>query len=361
LHGSAKSSAIDEKLQIVVLAGGIGSRFWPASTPRRPKQLLPLASERPLIVDTVSRAESLVPPERLHILAGEHLAAPFRSALDLPESSYMLEPAAKGTAPVLAWAAHNLARIHPESVMVSLHSDHRIEPLGGFIQVVRAAAELADRDGLLLTVGVVPTRPETGYGYIEPGSELEAAEGLRAFEVDSFTEKPDAATASTYMNAGYFWNTGIFVWRVDRFLEEVREHAPEIGDLLHLLDDGRPDEFFARVPSITVDVAIMERSMRVATVAATFEWDDVGNWEALARTHTPDENGNVRVGPGAIVGGGGNIVYGEGAPVVLYGVDDLVVVRTDEATLVIRRELAPDLKSLLDGLPADVTNLEGDR
>jgi mannose-1-phosphate guanylyltransferase len=321
--------------------------------------MLPLASKRPLIVDTVERAKALVPPERLHILAGQQLAESFRSVLDLPESSYLIEPQIRGTAPVLAWAAHELSLIEPEAVMVSLHADHRIEPLGEFVRNVRAAAALADRESLLLTVGAPPSRPETGYGYIGPGPALPADPGLAAYRVETFAEKPDADTAARYIADGFFWNTGIFVWRVDRFLEEVRRHAPEIGDLINLLDMGQVEEFFQQAPVLTVDVAIMERSDRVGTVAATFDWDDVGSWEALTRTHVPDADGNVRIGAGAVVDGAGNIIYGEGSPVVLYGVEDLVVVRTGSATLVTTRGRAPDLKTLLESLPAELRDPEG--
>jgi len=165
--------------------------------------------------------------------------------------------------------------------------------------------------------------------------------------VATFTEKPDRETAEAYLDAGFLWNTGIFVWRADRVLEEVRAHAPEVGDLLPLLDEGEVEEFFERAPTITVDVAVLERSARVGAIAATFEWDDVGSWEALARTAEPDADGNVRVGPGQAFESRDNLVYAEDAPVVLDGVEGLVVVRTADATLVTTRERAPDLKRML--------------
>lgn len=328
----------------------MGSRFWPASTPERPKQLLPLASPRPLIVDTVERGLSLVPPERLRILAGEHLAAPFRAALpELGPESYLVEPAARGTCPVLAWAAWTLHRIDPGAVLVSLHSDHLIRPLEGFQETVRAAAALAREQELLVTVGVEPDRVETGYGHIQPGEALPCPGG-EAFRIAAFHEKPDAETAERYMDDGYFWNTGIFVWKASVFLEEVERHAPEVAEHFPLLEREGSRAFFDAVPVCVVDTAVMERTRRAATVKARFAWDDVGSWEALSRTREGDASGNVTEGEGHVVDGGGNVVYAEGGSVVLWGVDDLVVVRTANTTLVMPRTRAPRLKELLTSM-----------
>jgi len=337
---------------VLVLAGGVGSRFWPLSTPERPKQLLPLASDRPLIVDTVERARALVPDERLRILAGEHLAAPFRSVLpDLPASSYWIEPRARGTAPVLAWAAWRLARLDPDAVMVSLHSDHLIRPLQSFRESVELAAALARREGLLLSIGARPDRPDTAYGYLEPGGSLGGAGNVVAHLVKAFHEKPDAATAARYVEQGHFWNTGIFVWKAVVLLEEIARHAPEIAEHLPLLDRG-DEPFFDAVPVCVIDRAIMERSERVGMVGAAFDWDDVGGWESLSRTRQADADGNVVVGDAHVVDARDNIVYADQGSVVLYGTEGLVVVRAKDTTLVVPRDMAGDLKRLLASLDA---------
>lgn len=334
-----------------MLAGGIGSRFWPVSTPDRPKQLLPLASDRPLIVDTVERARALVPDGRIRVLAGEHLAAPFRSALpDLPGEAYLVEPRARGTCPVLAWAAWEIARTDPDAVLVSLHSDHLIRPVEGFVATVRDAARVARQEGALVTVGVTPDRVETGYGHIQPGAPITLPGGGAAFRVAAFHEKPDEATARAYMEAGYVWNSGIFVWRASDFLDEVRRHAPEVAACLPLLEEGGPQAFFDAVPVSVVDTAVMERSDRVACVRASFSWDDVGSWESLARTRDRDEGGNVVLGDGAVVEGRENVVFAEDGQVVLFGVEGLVVVRTSDRTLVLPRHRAAGLKTLLQAL-----------
>lgn len=334
-----------------MLAGGIGSRFWPVSTRERPKQLLPLASPNPLIVDTVERARALVDDRRIRILAGEHLASPFRRALpDLPDEAYLVEPEARGTCPVLAWAAWEVARLDPEAVLVSLHSDHLIRPLDGFRDTVRAAAALAREQELLVTIGIVPDRVETGYGHIQLGERLAADPAAEAHRVEAFHEKPDAATARRYVDAGYLWNSGIFVWKARTFLNEVARHAPEVAACLPLLESGGAEAFFREVPVCVVDTAVMERSDRVGCVRATFAWDDVGSWESLARTREPDAAGNVSVGEARFVDATGNVVFSEEGEVVLFGVDDLVVVRTAERTLVLPRSRAADLKVLLKAL-----------
>jgi mannose-1-phosphate guanylyltransferase len=342
--------AADGHVWVVVLAGGIGSRFWPVSTPERPKQLLPLASERPLIVDTIDRARALTDAGHVRILAGEHLARPFRAALtDLPDDAYWVEPRARGTAPVLAWAARKLVDIDPDAVMVSLHADHVIEPMEAFRDTVAAAVEVASRDELLVCVGAVPDRVETGYGHVEPGEPIAAPGGARAYRVRAFHEKPDRDTARRYVDAGYLWNTGIFVWKASVLLDEIERHAPEIARRLPLIEQSDA-AFFDAVPESVIDRAVMERSERVATVAASFTWDDVGSWEALSRTRESDASGNVTIGEARAVDSSGNVVFAEAGSVVLFGVEDLVVVRTADTTLVLPRDRAADLKTLLGQL-----------
>lgn len=267
----------------------------------------------------------------------------------------MVEAQAKGTAPVLVWSAWHLQREDPEAVIVSLHADHMIRPESAFRDLVLSAVDIARKEDLLLSVAAPPDRPETGYGYIEPGESLPSAEGIKAFRVAKFLEKPDADAAERLIEAGNFWNTGIFIWTAARFLEEVRKVAPEIATHLPLLEEGRDLDFFEAVPNVAVDVAVLERSDRVGAVSATFAWDDVGSWEALARTRAGDDAKNVFVGDGFASEATGNLTYAEEGSIVLFGVDDLVVVRTEDVTLVTRRDRAPELKSLLARLPHDLS------
>jgi mannose-1-phosphate guanylyltransferase len=345
-------------VRVLVLAGGAGTRFWPASTVERPKQLLPLGGPLPLVAATVERALPLAGPGGIRILAPAELMPALRGVLPgLPDSAFRPEALPRGTAPVLVQAAVEALAEDPEVVLVSLHADHRIEPPEAFRELVRGAVEVARRSRRLLTIGVPPDRPETGFGYLLPGAPLEPVPGgAPAREVVRFVEKPDAITAARYVEEGYRWNSGIFVWRADAFLEEVRRHAPELAGALPFLEGGDADAFFRAVPNLAVDHAVMELSDRVATVDATFRWDDVGSWEALARTREGDERGNVGVGPVHAVDCRDTVAWSEEGPLVLWGVKGLVAVRSGGVTLVMPRERASRLKELLEALPPEVVS-----
>lgn len=351
------SSSTDPHLWCVILAGGVGSRFWPVSTPARPKQLLPLASDRPLIEDTVERILPLIPQERLRILTGPHLADPILGALpSLEAGNLLLEPRAAGTAPVLAWAAAEIERRDPDAVMVSLHADHVIHPPQAFRALLERAAELARRHGRLFTIGAVPTRPETGYGYIQLGAELaqrpDDAPGEPGYEVARFVEKPDRERAGEYVASGDFlWNTGLFVWTVRDLLDQIERHTPELAALIPIAREGGTEEFFRRAQTLSIDEGLLERSDRVGVVRATFAWDDVGAWDAVARTRPRDDDGNVLLGDAHAVDTRDCVLYADDGPVVAFGVEDLVVVRTGGVTFVARRDRTPDLKSLLARIP----------
>ncbi len=351
-------TSIDSHLRVVILAGGVGSRFWPASTPARPKQLLPLASGRPLVADAVARALDLVAADRVRIVAGRHLESPLAAALpQLPSECFLWEPLPRSTAPALAWATWRAWRSDPDAVVASLHSDHVVRPRTAFRSLLLRAVRIAARENVLLTVGAQPDRPDTGYGYLQPGEVLGGGSGTEEEEepprrVLRFHEKPDARRAADYIRRGFLWNTGIFVWRASTFLAELDAHAPGIAALIPRLEAGDVDGFFRRAPATSVDEAVLERSRACATLPATFHWDDVGSWEALARTRRNDRAGNTGVGDVEFFDSADNIAYGERGPVVLYGVRDLVVVATGNATLVTTRARARELKRLVERLPA---------
>jgi mannose-1-phosphate guanylyltransferase len=333
----------------VVLAGGIGSRFWPLSTPQRPKQVLPLVDDQPLLTNTLARLRPLVEPERTLILTNASLIEPTVAiASGLPRENVIAEPKSAGTAPALAWAASVIAqRDGADAVMISVHADWAIADADGFRTALRSAAEAAHRHHALVTVGVVPTRPDPGFGYIQPAEEL--GDGVR--RVARFLEKPDRATAERLRQRGYLWNSGIFVWRVGDFLAEVRAHTPEVSAALdaHPRDIGR---YFRAVTPVSVDVGVLERSARVLVLAGDFGWDDIGTWAALRRVRTLDPDGNAVSGTVHTLDAHGNVVHAEGGTVVLYGVSDLVVVTRDGLTLVTTLDRSADLKTLVDSLPA---------
>lgn len=335
----------------VVLAGGVGSRFWPLSTPTRPKQLLPLVDRRPLLVAALERLEPLVPAARMLVLTNTSLRdAVSACAPSLPRDNVIAEPRAVGTGGALAWAASEIQRREgPEALMLSVHADWAIADDAGFRAALDRAASLAEREHLLVTVGVVPSRPDTGFGYILPGQPL----GDDAYRVDRFVEKPDRANAERMIGEGALWNSGIFAWRVGDFLNEVRALTPELAPALEA-SQGNAERYFAQATPVTVDVGVLERSSKVAVMPGSFGWDDVGTWASLARVRERDASGNAASGSVVLVDAKDNVVHAEGTDVVLYGVRDLVVVVRDGLTLVTTKQHSTDLKSLIATLPDSI-------
>lgn len=335
----------------VVLAGGVGSRFWPLSTPERPKQLLPLVNDEPLLVNTLRRLEPIVPAERTLILTSASLIGAIAAiAPNLPMENIIAEPKPAGTAAALAWAALEIERRDgPDAAMLCVHADWAIGDDEGFRKTLLAAERTAREEDALVTVGVVPTRPDPGFGYIEPGAVTEG--GSRV--VTRFVEKPDREKAEAMMRNGYLWNSGIFVWTAGTFLEEVRAHTPEVADAFDAARSGLV-AFFAAVKPISVDVGVMERSNKVRVLSGDFAWDDVGTWGALRRVKSEDASGNVSSGKVHALDSSGNVVHAEGNDVVLYGVSDLVVVTRDGLTLVTTTDRSADLKTLFETLPREM-------
>ena len=340
----------------VILAGGVGSRFWPLSTPKRPKQLLPLITDAPLLADTVSRLAELAPAERTLVVTNASLAAAVRALLpQLPGENVIAEPRAAGTGPALAWAAAAIARRgHAGDVMLCVHADWAIGDDAEFRATLARAATAAEREQSLVTVGIVPTRPDPGFGYIEPGDRVKIAGVEGARRVARFAEKPNRETAARMVADGFLWNSGIFVWRAADFLAEVRACSPEVAPSLPLAESGDIAQFFSSVKPISVDEGVLERSSRVLVIPGDFGWDDVGTWAALHRVRKRDASGNATFGDVHLVGASNNVVHAETGSVVLYGVDDLVVVARNGLTLVTTKERASELKQLLDALPTAV-------
>ncbi len=339
----------------VVLAGGIGSRFWPLSTPERPKQLLPLVSAHTMLEDTVARLEGLVPRDRVLILTSAQLAPAIRRTLPwLAADQVLEEPRAAGTAAALTWAALEVRRRGgADATMLSVHADAAIGDDADFRRVLALAAEGSRAQRSLTTVGIIPTDANPGLGYIEPGAALDA----QVSRVARFREKPDRATAERLVAQGCLWNSGIFAWPAQLFLDEVRAHTPELAAALAAADHGR-DAFFAAVhDTVSVDVGVLERSDKVAVVRGGFGWDDVGTWGALRRVRTRDAFGNATHGSVHAVQARDNVVHAETGRVVLYGVQDLVVVVRDGLTMVTTVAHADQLKQMLDQLPREVRDL----
>jgi mannose-1-phosphate guanylyltransferase len=333
----------------VVLAGGVGSRFWPMSTPERPKQLLSLVDDDPLLANTLARLAPLVPVERTLVLTNAGLVAPIRDLVPaLPAENVIAEPKPAGTAAALAWAAREIARrAGPATVMLCVHADWAIADPDGFRAALARAADAAARHESLVTVGIVPTRDDPGFGYIQPGERVDAD----AFRVARFVEKPDRERARRMRVDGYLWNSGIFVWRAGDFLTELDALCPEVAPALRDAG-GSITRFFADVTPVAVDVGVMERSRRVLVLPGDFGWDDVGTWGALGRVRARDAAENAASGPVHLHDAHRNVVHAGGNAVVLYGVDDLVVVTGPGLTLVTTVDRSSDLKTLIDSLPS---------
>jgi mannose-1-phosphate guanylyltransferase len=340
----------------VILAGGVGSRFWPLSTPKRPKQLLPLITDAPLLADTVSRLGELVPAERTLVVTNASLASAVREMLpQLPAANVIAEPRAAGTAPALAWAAAFVARHgRADDVILNVHADWAIGDSDEYRATLARAAVVAEREQSLVTVGIVPTRADPGFGYIEPGKSIVGVNAEGARHVARFAEKPNREVAARMVADGFLWNSGIFVWRADVFLAEVRAHSPEVAPSLPLAESGDVAGFFAGVKAISVDEGVLERSSRVLVLPGDFGWDDVGTWAALHRVRERDACGNATYGDVHSLEASNNVVHADGGSVVLYGVNDLVVVTRDGLTLVTTKDRASELKLLLDALPPHV-------
>jgi mannose-1-phosphate guanylyltransferase len=330
-----------------ILAGGSGTRFWPLSTPQRPKQLLPLAGERPLLVQAVERLDGLVPSERVLILTGPFLVDQVAAVLpQIPRGQICAEPRAASTAPALVWAAHWISQRDPGAQMLSLHADWAVGDDRAFRAAARNALGVAQEYDVLVTVGVKPTRNETGYGYIVPGKPLGSARG-----VQRFVEKPSAARAALLRRRGALWNTGLFAWGVARFLGEAGAYARELKAGWAALAEGDVARFFAAVQPAPVDIAVLERSKRLAVVAGTFRWDDIGSWDALLRVRRLDARGNVVVGNVTL----GNdvrrsVIWSESEHVAVVGVEDMIVVRANGHTLVMPTGRAEHLRELVQQL-----------
>lgn len=349
-----------EDLYAVIMAGGGGTRLWPVSRRNRPKQMIPLVAQWTLFEATVRRLEGLLPPERILVVTIPEQVEALRSqAPQIPAANYLLEPAPRGTASVVGLAAIAIGKRDPDATMVVLPSDHFIRNRDLFHLLLRVASDVAEQ-GYLVTLGITPTYPATSYGYIESGATLPGKFTYPVYRAVRFQEKPQESQArEMIMRGNYSWNSGMFIWKVGRILQEIGTHMPDLkAGLDRVLQDwGTPDQaetlqaVWADLRTETIDYGVMEHAENVAVLPASgLGWSDIGNWDSLFDVLIPDGDGNiVFAGHHIPLETHNSLVYGDGSNrlVVTIGVDDLIIVDTSDVLLVCRRDQAQKVRQVV--------------
>lgn len=349
----------DVALWAVIFAGGIGSRFWPLSTPARPKPLLALVSEQTLIEETVGRLQPTIPPERVLILTSQDIAPAIRSVTrDVPNANVLVEPRPLGTAAALAWGAQELSRrAGPSAMCVALHADLAVDFPEEFRRTIKRAADYAARERSMVSVAIRASRPETGFGYVLLGEALDSDFSFErggAAIVRRYVEKPSDQEAAALINDGARWHGGIVVGAAGTFLTELAEHTIEVRDGLAALAQGSIEGFVAAVQNASLERGLLERTRRLLAVPGEFGWDDVGTWASLRRARDLDDDGNGASGSAHFVDADSNVVHSERGSVVIFGLSKMLVVTLDGLTFVTTLDRATDLKPLLDALPGSM-------
>ncbi len=347
-----------EHLNAVILAGGSGTRLWPLSTPSFPKQFLPLPNGNSMIQETLARVEPLITPENAWVVTGRSMAELVQEHLPtIPEQHILKEPVGRNTAAAIGWAAATIARHDPQAVMALFSADAVIHHAETLRQTVRLAYELAE-EGYLVTIGIKPTSPETGYGYIRFADQVQAGHEHQAFRAERFVEKPDLATARHYLQDGhYVWNGGIFIWKVATILEELRQHLPELAQKIELMVDTMGtereqatfSELWPTLQSISIDYGILEKTKNLVVIPADLGWNDVGNWEQYGALFPADEQGIRAVGDHAGLGSQNVVIYNNTSRrVYTIGLEDVIVVEMDDMTVICHKAHVQRVKELAE-------------
>lgn len=347
------------KLCALIMAGGSGTRLWPRSRKDRPKQLLDIVSPRTMLQETCERIRPLIPDEQIFVITNDgYVEESQRQVPYLDLANIIGEPEGHGTAPAIGLGALYIGQRDPEAIMAVLTADHLIRDTEAFRQVLQAAAAVA-KVGHLVTLGIKPTHPETGYGYIQRGDPLPEVNGRQVFRVRRFTEKPDRATARGFVDSGeYYWNSGMFVWKISAIQAEMQRLMPrlqtQLDEIRTALGTEREREVLERIwPQVedqTIDYGVMEHAENVAVLPAEIGWSDVGDWATLSELLPADEQGNVVVGEHVGVETERSLIYSPHRLVATVGIQDMVIVDTDDVILVCPKERAQEVKAVVDEL-----------
>jgi mannose-1-phosphate guanylyltransferase/mannose-6-phosphate isomerase len=349
-----------QHLHAVILAGGSGTRLWPLSTPTFPKQFLPLPSGNSMIQETLERVAPLVPPEQSWVVTGQHMADLVQEHLPVIAPDHILrEPMGRGSAPAIAWIAARIAQQDPDAIMAIFSSDAVIEYADRLRQTLRLAYQLAEQ-GKLVTIGIQPDKPETGYGYIHFAQEICTDYGYSAHQAERFVEKPDLVTAQRYLDDGhYVWNAGIFIWSVRAILDECQKHLPDtidkISTIVHARGTEREQqtllEVWPTISNTTIDYGILEKTDNLAVIPANLGWNDVGNWQQYGSLFPADEQGVHAVGEHRGLGSQNVIVYNNTQRrVYTIGLEDVIIVEMDDMTVICHKSHVQRVKELAEQL-----------
>ena len=350
-----------DTLYALVLAGGRGTRFWPLSREHRPKQCVPIGKKAAYLSQTISRLLPIIPAERILIVTGYPMESAVRAiAPEIPEHNILVEPWARNNAPSIGWGAVEIGKRCTDAVMGIFPCDHQIQDETNFQQVVMSAANAASATNSIVALGVRPSRPETGYGYLEVGP-VTGEWGSQQFRtVDNFVEKPDPDTAESFVQGGkHVWNAGMFVASVAGLRDAYRTHLPRSATALELiaLDSGRIEEEWGNLDATSIDYGIMERSRRIMTVLCDFGWSDMGSWSAVGPEMERISGGRGTVRHAVAIDSTNCVVHAPGKVVALLGVDNLVIVDTQDALLVMPAERAQQVGDLVRLI--DQSDIEG--
>lgn len=346
----------------LIMAGGSGTRLWPLSRTATPKQALKLLGDRTMFQHAVDRVAPSFPHERLFVVTrAEHVDVLAEQVPELPRANFIVEPEGRGTAPAIGLGAIHLQKHDPEAVMAVLTADHFITKTEAFAQALAAAHEVAAQ-GPLVTLGIAPSGPATGFGYIKRGEPLGTFEGLQAYRLERFTEKPAAAAAQRMVDSGeYSWNSGMFVWRVDRILEELQRQMPafharlaEVRGALGTADyESVIDRVWPQVEKETIDYGVLESAAEAAVIPVALGWSDVGSWASVQELLPADESGNTVVGPHLGIDTKTTLVFGGRRLVATLGVENLIIVDTEDAVLICPQDRQQDVRQIVERLKAD--------
>jgi mannose-1-phosphate guanylyltransferase len=346
------------------MAGGAGTRFWPRSRRDKPKQLLKIVSQKTMLQDTFERTKKLTPPEKVLIVTGESLKKEIQSQLpEIPEENIILEPFGRNTAPCIALAATiiNKRENNKPATMVVLPADHLIKDVSAFQKSILAATKLAQKEETLITIGIKPTYPEKGYGYIQRNAKETVLDGQKIYKVKTFAEKPNIETARRFLDSGdFYWNAGIFIWTTQTIIKEFESQFTELYELLPNLENkidtkGMEEEIlkvYSATKSISIDYAIMENAENVSVIESEFDWSDVGSWEAVYNLSDKNKNGSVVFSDNAVeLNSSNNFFLSENKKLIAaIDVEDLILVETDDAILICKKNSSQKVKDIVDKL-----------